>query len=77
MDLPSVASIRESVRKDLILKAGRVNINLENASNRTYRLLLLKTVFSQSLPCMKEVGLSVDDFLVNQPQFDAVYMSPR
>ena len=75
--MPSATSIKESLKKDLILKAGRVNLNLENAKNRIYRVLLLKTAFSQTLPCMKELGLSVEDFLVGQPQFDAVYMSPR
>jgi len=58
MDLPSVTSIKESLKKDLILKAGRINVNLANAKNKTYRLLLLKTAFSQALPCLKEVGLS-------------------
>lgn len=40
-------------------------------------MLLLKTAFSQALPCLREIGLSAEDFLLNQPQFDAVYMSPR
>lgn len=77
MDLPSVTSIKESLRKDLTLKAGRINLNLDNARNRKYRILLLKTAFAQALPCLKEVSLSVDDFLHQQPQFDAVYLSPR
>jgi hypothetical protein len=53
MDMPSVTSIKESLRKDLVLKAGRLSLNLDNARNRTYRVLLLKTAFAQALPCMR------------------------
>lgn len=77
MDLPSVTSIKESLRKDLLLKAGRINLNLQNAHERKYRILLLKTAFSQALPCLRDTSLSVEDFLAREPQFDAVYMSPR
>lgn len=37
----------------------------------------MKTAFTQALPCLKEASLSAEDFLVHEPQFDAVYMSPR
>ena len=59
MDIPSLTSVKESLKKDLILKAGRVHVNLDNAHSRKYRLLLVKAAFNQALPCMKEVGLSV------------------
>lgn len=77
MDLPSVTSIKESLRKELVLKAGRINLNLGNAQQKKYRVLLMKTAFTQALPCLKEISLSVEDFLANEPKFDAVYMSPR
>lgn len=63
MDLPSMVSIKESLRKDLIMKAGRLNLNLQNAHQRKYKVLLMKTVFSQALPCVRETNLSVEDFL--------------
>jgi hypothetical protein len=77
VDLSSSISIKDSLRKDLVLKAGRVHVNLENAKNKIYRMLLLKVAFSQALPCITEHTLSLEDFLKNQAQFDAVYMTPR
>lgn len=77
MDLPSVSSIKDSLRKDLVLRSGRLAINQTNLSSKKYRILLLKLSFSQALPCIKDTSLSVEDFLTNQAQFDAVYMSPR
>jgi hypothetical protein len=58
MDLSTATSIKDSLRKDLILKAGRVNVNLENAKYKIYRILLLKVAVSQVLPCINEHGLS-------------------
>jgi hypothetical protein len=77
MDLPSATSIKDSLKKDLTLRAGRVPLNLTNAHTRKYRILLLKIAISQALPCLKESNLSIEDYLTHQSQFDAVYLSPR
>ena len=53
MEMASITSIKDSLRKDLILRAGRVNINLENAKNKKYRMMLLKVAISQTLPSIK------------------------
>ena len=53
MDLPSVDSIKNSLKKDLLLKAGRVlqqNSFSGKESDKKYRMLLMKAAIFQILP---------------------------
>ena len=57
MEGPTINSIKESVKKNLLLKSGRVNI--DPSPDRKQKILLFKVAIQQILPTIREPLLSI------------------
>lgn len=68
------------MKKDLVIKAGRIHRKFDNSSaekEAKYRMILVKLAINQILPAFKEPHLSSEHFLANNPHYDSVYCTPR
>jgi hypothetical protein len=79
VDMPTITSIKNSLKKDVVLKAGRLSQvrNGNKKDERNYRVLLMKMALLQILPTLKEPSLSSEDLLLHHPNYDSIYLSPR
>ena len=78
IDAPSLATIKDSLKKDLVIKTGRVVGSAPAQSEkRKFKVLLMKVAIQQILPVFKESYLSGEDFFAQYPEYDSVYVSPR
>lgn len=75
MDQPTCDSIKGSLRKEVLLKTGRIIQNTEGTIGKRYRMLLMKAAISQILPAFKERTLSTADYLEYFREYDSIYVA--
>lgn len=75
MDVPTCDSIKGSLKKELLLKTGRIVQNTEGSLGKRYRMLLMKAAISQILPAFKEQTLSTADYLEYFREYDSIYVA--